>query len=185
MKNLPCAPARKADSFDLPCTTLPHFRIDAHNPAPRITFRKQNVCAAAFQRRAPSRLKRSLPGRGSFARDQLRAVFMLPALWSRTSLGNPCAGDRATSLLGGCAAGNSSNCLCRDAIGGNFVKARTCLYFRQGGWLQVGTAPGAGSRRALPFNAVVPIAAKTAPVRFGARAPIHSGRAVRTRRHRN
>ena len=103
---------------------------------------------------------------------------MLPALWSRTSLGNPCAGDRATSLLGGCAAGNSSNCLCRDAIGGNFVKARTRLYFRQGGWLQVGTAPGAGSRRALPFNAVVPIAAKTAPVRFGARASIHSGRAV-------
>jgi hypothetical protein len=80
MKNLPCAPARKADSFDLPCTTLSHFRIDAHNPAPRITFRKQNVCAAAFQRRAPSRLKRCRDGVAShFARSLCYRRFA-PAL---------------------------------------------------------------------------------------------------------
>jgi hypothetical protein len=35
------------------------------------------------------------------------------------------------------------------------------------------------------FNVVVPSAAKTALERFGARALIHSGRAVRTRHHRN
>jgi hypothetical protein len=39
-------------------------------------------------------------------------------------------------------------------------------------------------RQALQFNAVVSIAAKIAPVRFGARAPIHTGRAVRTCRRR-
>jgi hypothetical protein len=33
----------------------------------------------------------------------------------------------------------------------------------------------------IRFNAVVSIAAKIAPVRFGARAPIHAGRAVPTR----
>jgi hypothetical protein len=37
----------------------------------------------------------------------------------------------------------------------------------------------------IRFIVVVPIAAKITPARFGARAPIHIGRAVRTRRHRN
>jgi hypothetical protein len=78
---------------------------DDHNPAPRIAFGKQNVCAAAFQRRAPS--KRSLPGGGSFARDQLGAVFMLSALRSRTYLGHPYAGGRASRLPGGCVAGTA------------------------------------------------------------------------------
>jgi hypothetical protein len=38
----------QGDSFDLPLYNAPHFRIDALNRASRITFGKQNVCAAAF-----------------------------------------------------------------------------------------------------------------------------------------
>ena len=65
---------------------------------------------------------------------------MLPALRLRASVGDdPYAGSRAVSLPGGCAAGNSFNCFCRDAIGGNFVQARICIISGKG------TAPGAGA----------------------------------------
>ena len=67
--------------------------------------------------------------------------LMLSALRSRTSLGNPCAGGCASRLRRLCCR-NSFNCLCRDAIGATL----TCIYYRQGGWVQTCTAPGAGSR---------------------------------------
>jgi hypothetical protein len=138
MKNLPCAPARKADSFDLPCTTLPHFRIDAHNPAPRITFRKQNVCAAAFQRRAPSQLNPVCWDGVASQETRLRSFFMLRRFAPALTSGTP-------ADLGHC----------------------------------LKTSP-TRSQKLLrspdkSFNAVVLIAAKIAPVRFGVRALVHSG----------
>lgn len=83
-----CA-SSQSDSFDLPCTPLPHFRIDPHNPAPRITFGKQNVCAAAIQMRAPSRLRSCKDG---VARKRPPSGgLLLPALRRGASLGNPYA----------------------------------------------------------------------------------------------
>jgi hypothetical protein len=48
----------------------------------------------------PVSVKTQSAGTGSFARDQLRAVFTLPALRSRTSVGNPYAGGRTSVCLG-------------------------------------------------------------------------------------
>jgi hypothetical protein len=59
------------------------------------------------------------------ARPQSRDLMTV--LGFRASLGNPYAGSCAVSLVSGCAAGDGSNCFCRDAIGGNFVQAGTWL----------------------------------------------------------
>ena len=61
-----CA-SSQSDSFDLPCTTLRHFRIDAHNPAPRITFGKENVCVA-LSKASPVSVKTQSAGTGSICK---------------------------------------------------------------------------------------------------------------------